>query len=327
MRRRQFITFLGGAAVTFPLAGRAQQPAMPVIGFLSAASAQGYAAPLAAFRLGLREEGYSEGQNVTIEYRWAEDQLDRLPTLAADLVRRRVAVIVVAGGTSTALAAKAATTTIPIVFAIGGDPVQAGLVASLGRPGANVTGVAQLSQVLITKRLELAHELVPKAAVIAFLLNPNNPNAEIRVRDVQEAAHTIGQQLRILYAGSEQQFDTAFATLVQEGIGALVVQNDPLFTNGRERLVALATRHAVPATYEYREFVLAGGLLSYGASVADTYHHVAIYTGRILKGAKPGDLPVEQPSKFDLVINLKTANALGLAIPPTLLARADEVIE
>ncbi len=327
MRRRQFITFLGGAAVTFPLAGRAQQPAMPVIGFLSAASAQGYAAPLAAFRLGLREEGYSEGQNVTIEYRWAEDQLDRLPTLAADLVRRRVAVIVVAGGTSTALAAKAATTTIPIVFAIGGDPVQAGLVASLGRPGANVTGVAQLSQVLITKRLELAHELVPKAAVIAFLLNPNNPNAEIRVRDVREAAHTIGQQLRILYAGSEQQFDTAFATLVQEGIGALVVQNDPLFTNGRERLVALATRHAVPATYEYREFVLAGGLLSYGASVADTYHHVAIYTGRILKGAKPGDLPVEQPSKFDLVINLKTAKALGLAIPPTLLARADEVIE
>ena len=327
MRRRQFITFLGGTAVTFPLAGRAQQPAMPVIGFLSAASAQGYAAPLAAFRLGLREEGYSEGQNVTIEYRWAEDQLDRLPTLAADLVRRRVAVIVVAGGTSTALAAKAATTTIPIVFAIGGDPVQAGLVASLGRPGANVTGVAQLSQVLITKRLELAHELVPKAAVIAFLLNPNNPNAEIRVRDVQEAAHTIGQQLRILYAGSEQQFDTAFATLVQEGIGALVVQNDPLFTNGRERLVALATRHAVPATYEYREFVLAGGLLSYGASVADTYHHVAIYTGRILKGAKPGDLPVEQPSKFDLVINLKTAKALGLAIPPTLLARADEVIE
>ncbi len=327
MRRRQFITFLGGAAVTFPLAGRAQQPAMPVIGFLSAASAQGYAAPLAAFRLGLREEGYSEGQNVTIEYRWAEDQLDRLPTLAADLVRRRVAVIVVAGGTSTALAAKAATTTIPIVFAIGGDPVQAGLVASLGRPGANVTGVVQLSQVLITKRLELAHELVPKAAVIAFLLNPNNPNAEIRVRDVREAAHTIGQQLRILYAGSEQQFDTAFATLVQEGIGALVVQNDPLFTNGRERLVALATRHAVPATYEYREFVLAGGLLSYGASVADTYHHVAIYTGRILKGAKPGDLPVEQPSKFDLVINLKTAKALGLAIPPTLLARADEVIE
>ncbi len=324
MRRRQFITFLGGTAVTFPLAGRAQQPA---IGFLSAASAQGYAAPLAAFRLGLREEGYSEGQNVTIEYRWAEDQLDRLPTLAADLVRRRVAVIVVAGGTSTALAAKAATTTIPIVFAIGGDPVQAGLVASLGRPGANVTGVAQLSQVLITKRLELAHELVPKAAVIAFLLNPNNPNAEIRVRDVQEAAQTIGQQLRILYAGSEQQFDTAFATLVQEGIGALVVQNDPLFTNGRERLVALATRHAVPATYEYREFVLAGGLLSYGASVADTYHHVAIYTGRILKGAKPGDLPVEQPSKFDLVINLKTAKALGLAIPPTLLARADEVIE
>jgi putative tryptophan/tyrosine transport system substrate-binding protein len=300
---------------------------MPVIGFLSAASAQGYAARLAAFRLGLREEGYSEGQNVAIEYRWAEDQLDRLPALAADLVRRRVAVIVVAGGTATALAAKAATTTIPIVFAIGGDPVQAGLVASLGRPGANVTGVAQLSQVLITKRLELAHELVPKAAVIAFLLNPNNPNAETRVRDVQEAAHTIGQQVRILYASSEQQFDTAFATLVQEGIGALVVQNDPLFTNGRERLVALATRHAVPATYEYREFVQAGGLLSYGASVADTYHHVAIYTGRILKGAKPGDLPVEQPSKFDLVINLKTAKAIGLAIPPALVLRADEVIE
>jgi putative tryptophan/tyrosine transport system substrate-binding protein len=239
------------------------------------------------------------------------------------LVRRQVAVIVVAGGTSTALAAKAATTTIPIVFAIGADPVQAGLVASLGRPGANVTGVAQLSQALITKRLELAHELVPEAAVIAFLLNPNNPNAEIRVRDVQEAALTIKQRLRILYAGSEQQFGTAFATVVQEGIGALVVQNDPLFTDGRERLVALARRHAVPATYEYREFVLAGRLLS----VADTYHRVAIYTGRILKGAKPGDLPVEQPSKFDLVINLKAAKALGLAIPPSLLARADEVIE
>jgi putative ABC transport system substrate-binding protein len=300
---------------------------MPVIGFLSAASAQGYAARLAAFRLGLREEGYSEGQNVAIEYRWAEDQLNRLPALAADLVRRRVAVIVVAGGTATALAAKAATTTLPIVFAIGADPVQAGLVASLGRPGGNVTGVAQLSQALITKRLELAHELVPKAAVIAFLLNPNNPNAEIRVRDVQEAAHTIRQQVRILYAGSEQQFDTAFATLVQEGIGAVVVQNDPLFTDGRERLVALATRHAMPATYEYREFVQAGGLLSYGASVSDTYHRVAIYTGRILKGNKPGDLPVEQPSKFDLVINLKTAKAIGLTIPPALVLRADEVIE
>jgi putative tryptophan/tyrosine transport system substrate-binding protein len=326
MRRREFITLLVGAT-TWPLAAPAQQPGMPVVGVLSAASARGYTTQMAALRLGLQDAGYSEGQNLVIEYRWAEDQLDRLPGLAADLARRQVAVIVSAGGTATALAAKAATATIPIVFAVGGDPVKAGLVASLARPGGNVTGVANLTDTLIVKRLELARELVPNVAVIGILLNPGNPNTETRVLDMQAAARSIGQPVRILQAGSEVQFDAMFATAAQERIGALVVQNDPLFTDRRARLTALAARYLVPTIYELREFVTAGGLVSYGASQPDMYRQVAAYTARILRGAKPAELPVMQATRFELIVNIMAARALGLEVPPMLLARADEVIE
>jgi putative ABC transport system substrate-binding protein len=327
MRRREFVTLMASVAGAWPSVARAQQPAIPVIGILGAASARGYDSQLAAFRLGLRDAGYSEGQNLAIEYRWAEDHLERLPALAADLVRREVAVIVTAGGTATALAAKAATATIPIVFAVGGDPVKAGLVASLARPGGNITGLANLTDLLIVKRLELARELVPKAAVIGILLNPGNPNAEIRARDVQAAARSIGQPIRILQAGSEAQFDSVFATALQERIGALVVQNDPLFIGKRARMAALAARHVVPTIYEIREFVTAGGLVSYGASQSDIYREVAGYTVRVLRGARPADLPVIQPTRFELIINSKAAKALGLEVSPMLLARADEVIE
>jgi putative ABC transport system substrate-binding protein len=282
---------------------------------------------MAALRLGLQDAGYSEGQNLVIEYRWAEDQLDRLPALAADLVRQQVTVIVSAGGTATVLAAKAATATIPIVFAVGGDPVKAGLVASLARPGGNVTRVANLTDTLILKRFELARELVPNVAVIGILLNPGNPNTEIRVLDMQAAARSIGQPIRILQAGREVQFDAIFATVAQERIGALVVQNDPLFTDQRARLTTLAARHLVPTIYELREFVMAGGLVSYGSGQPDIYRQVAGYTARILRGAKPADLPVMQATRFELIINVKAAKALGLAVPPMLLARADEVIE
>ncbi|MFL6929714.1 MAG: ABC transporter substrate-binding protein [Xanthobacteraceae bacterium] len=328
MRRRAFIFALGGAAALRPLAARAQQPSdNPVIGILGAASRQGYAAQVRAIGLGLAEMGFVEDRNVRIEHRWANDQYDRLPALAADLVARRVALIITAGGTPTALAAKAATKEIPIVFALGGDPVQSGLVANINRPGANVTGVAALSEALITKRLELAGDLVPHAQVLAVLLNPNNPNSAIRRRDVQEATRAVGREVRIVDAVREQDFESAFATLVQERIGALVVADDPMFLNRREPLIAFAARHRIPAIYQPREFAAAGGLMSYGPNLAENYHQAGIYAGRILKGEKPAELPVIQPAKFELVINLKTAKALGLQIPPILLARADEVIE
>ena len=282
---------------------------------------------MAAFRQGLSETGYVEGQNVAIEYRWAEGRYDRLPALAADLVGRKVDVIVTSGGDPAALAAKNATSTIPIVFTVGGDPVAAGLVASLARPGGNLTGVSILAVELMPKRLELLSELVPQARVIALLVNPNNPNAERIMRDVQEAARAKGVQLHILKAGTESEIDAAFASLVQLQAGALVVGADPFFNSRREQLVALAARHAVPAIYEWREFAAAGGLISYGASLTAAYRQVGIYAGKILKGAKPADLPVQQPTTFELVVNLKTAKALGLTVPPSILARADEVIE
>ena len=316
-----------GGAMTAPRALCAQQRAMPVIGFLGSTSPGPFAPFVAAFHRGLSEAGYIEGQNVAIEYRWAEDHKDRLPALAVDLVARKVDVIVTSGGSPPVRAAKAATSTIPIFFIGVADPVATGLVSSLARPGGSITGFSNMSGALTPKRLELLSELIPQAKIVALLINPNAPDNEPMLRDVQEGARTRGLQLHILKAGTESEIDAVFGTLVQLRVGALVVDSDPFFNSRREQLVALAARHAIPAVYEWREFAVAGGLMSYGPSLTGIWRHAGAYVGRILAGANPADLPVERPTTFELVINLKTAKALSLTVPQSILARADEVIE
>jgi putative ABC transport system substrate-binding protein len=325
--RRKFMSALGGAAALWPHAAPAQQPAMPVIGFLGTTTPDDFADRLAAFHEGLKEVGYSEGQNVTIEYRWPEGHYDRLPMLAADLVRRQVAVIAAVGGEPSSFAAKAATATIPIVISVGTDPVRLGLVASLNRPSGNITGVYFLQSELGTKRLGLLHELIPKATVIGMLVNPNFGETEFHAKEAQEAARSLGVQVQVVRASTVDEFEAAFSTLVQQNAAGLFHANDAFFLSERRPLIALAARHALPTIYPWREFVVAGGLMSYSPSLAQAYRQIGEYTGKILKGVKPADLPIVQPKKFELVINLTTVKALGLAIPPGLLAIADEVIE
>ena len=325
MKRRQFIGLVGGAALSWPLVARAQQPTIPIVGFINGASPKPYVLNVNGFLQGLKEAGYIEGQNVTIEYRWAEGQYDRLPAMAADLVGRHVAVIV--ANTPAAPTVKAATATIPIVFMTGDDPVANGLVASLNRPGGNLTGVGITGPVLLGKQLGVLHQFVPAATSIVFLVNPNNPNSEPSVRAAQEAAHALGRQIRILNAGTETEIDNAFAILNGARAVGLVIAPDAFFITRRDQLVALAAREAVPTIYPFREFTAAGGLMSYGASLPEQFRQAGIYTGKILQGAKPGELPVLQPTKYELVVNLKTARKLGLQLPPTLMGIVDEVIE
>jgi putative ABC transport system substrate-binding protein len=327
LRRREFITLLGGAAVAWPLAARAQRPLMPVIGLLSSSSADESIHVMGALHAGLNESGFIEGQNVAIEYRWAHGEYDRLPALAADLLNRKVAVIVTIGAEPSALAAKKVTNKIPIVFVITGDPVSIGLVDSFNRPGGNVTGMSLAASELEAKRLELLRELVPKSTIIAVLVNPDYPDTDFQLGSIEAAASGIGQKINVLNARTEHDLDTVFATIVQQQIGTLLVAADPLFNRLRDQIVALAARYKVPAIYESREFVAAGGVISYGTSIAGAYRGAGLYAGKILKGAKAADLPVQLPTTFELVINLKAAKALGLEISPMLLARADEVIE
>jgi putative tryptophan/tyrosine transport system substrate-binding protein len=331
MQRRKFVMLFGGAAATCsilsPLAAHAQQPTMPVVGFLSSRSPGESDAVASAFRQGLAEAGYVVGQNVAVEYRWAEGRYERLPALAAELVGLKVSAIFAAGGPPSALAAKKATSTIPVIFSAADDPVGIGLVTSLSRPGGNVTGMSNFNSTLIAKRLELLHELVPSARVIAYLANPANPSKRLEIKTVQEAAQTLGIDLQVLDASNDQEVEAAFARLAELHAGAIIVAGEPYFDSRRAAIVALAAKHAVPASYSWRENVALGGLLSYGTNLSDSYRNAAVYCGRVLKGEKPADLPVMQPTKFEMTLNLKTAKALGLTIPPALLTGADEVIE
>jgi putative ABC transport system substrate-binding protein len=327
MKRRNFIG-LAGAVAAWPFAARAQRPSSPVVGFLGTTSPEGYATFVDGFQLGLKEAGFVDGNNVATIYRWAEGHYDRLPGLAADLVSRNVSVIVATGGLPSSLAAKQATESIPIVFTLGSDPVKFGLVSSLNRPNGNITGVTLFAYLLDAKRVELMHELVPGASVVALLVNPNNAaQAEAQLADVEAAVQKFGQQLIILKAGNDTEIDSAIAGLAERKVGVLLVSADPLFLARREQLVALVARYAIPSIYEWRQFAEAGGLMSYGINLADAYRQAGVYVGKILKGAKPGDLPVLQPTKFELVINLKTAKTLGLTVPNTMLVAADQVIE